>query len=314
VLRLASSAGDPFASRERRRRLLIGALVGALALALLVAAAGLGPVADEIRAARPGWIVVAVALELASCLSFVVVFRGFFDRLARGPARALAWTSMAAGAALPAGGVGGLAIAGSLMSVMGRPTAWIVRRSSAVFVLTSAMNVVTLVAAGLLALGGAGGPGDPLRAGLPVLAGVAVIGLVAALARRSAGELAAGAREAGAALVRPTWRLAGAAGYLWFDIAALWAVLTAVGAAPPLAALVLGYLVGYLANALPIPGGIGVLDAGLAGALTLYGVAAVDATAAVLVYHAIVFWIPAGGGLVALAGARGHWPSLRRSL
>ena len=307
MLRLASSAGHgrhPLVSRERRLRLAVAALLGALALALLVAVSGLGPVADEIRAARPGWIAVAVVLEVASCLSFVVVFRAFFDRLAKSPARALAWTSMASGAVLPAGGVGGLAISGSLMSVMGQPTGWIVRRSSAVFVLTSAMNVVTLIAAGLLALAGAGGPADPLRAGLPVLGGLAVVGLVVALARSARGELASGAREAGAALARPTWRLAGAAGYLWFDVAALWAVLMAVGAAPPVAALALGYLIGYLANALPIPGGIGVLDAGLAGALTLYGVPAVDATAAVLVYHAIVFWIPAGGGLVALAGAR----------
>jgi hypothetical protein len=73
-------------------------------------------------------------------------------------------------------------------------------------------------------------------------------------------------------LLRPSWRVAGAAGYLWFDIAALWAMFNAIGSAPPLAALVLGYLIGYLANGLPVPGGIGVLDAGLAGAL--YGVPA----------------------------------------
>jgi uncharacterized membrane protein YbhN (UPF0104 family) len=68
---------------------------------------------------------------------------------------------------------------------------------------------------------------------------------------------------------------------------------------------VLGYLIGYIANGLPVPGGIGVLDAGLAGALTLYGVPAVHAAAAVLVYHAVAVWVPGLGGLVAFA-ARQH--------
>ena len=46
------------------------------------------------------------------------------------------------------------------------------------------------------------------------------------------------------------------------------------------AALMLGYSIGYLANALPVPGGIGVLDAGLVGALLLYGATPADAAAA----------------------------------
>jgi hypothetical protein len=117
-------------------------------------------------------------------------------------------------------------------------------------------------------------------------------------------ELLDGVVDAGAMVVRPTWRVAGAAGYLWFDIAVLWAMFNAIGAAPPLAALALGYLVGYLANGLPVPGGIGVLDAGLAGALTLYGVPAVHAAAAVLVYHAVAFWVPGAGGLVALVAGQ----------
>jgi uncharacterized membrane protein YbhN (UPF0104 family) len=194
---------------------------------------------------------------------------------------------------------------------MGHETGWIIRRSSALFVLTSAVNVVTLIAAGCLALAGLGGPRDLLRAGLPALAGCAVIGLVAALVRRRGGarpnprgELLEGVGEAGGLLLRPTWRVAGAAGYLWFDIAALWAAFNATGGAPPLAALVLAYLIGYLANGLPVPGAIGVLDAGLAGALVLYGVPAVDAAAAVLVYHAVALWVPGVGGLLAFAAGQ----------
>ena len=82
----------------------------------------------------------AVARELASSVSFVIVFRLFFDRVARRDARALAWTEMASGALLPGGGAGGLAIGGWLMHLTGAPTRWIVRRSSGLFFLTSAVN------------------------------------------------------------------------------------------------------------------------------------------------------------------------------
>ena len=69
---------------------------------------------------------------------------------------------------------------------------------------------------------------------------------------------------------QPGWRLAvGALTYLFCDIAVLWLAIYALGYEVPVAPLVLAYLIGYLANAIPIPGGIGVLDGGLAGALLL---------------------------------------------
>jgi uncharacterized membrane protein YbhN (UPF0104 family) len=96
-----------------------------------------------------------------------------------------------------------------------------------------------------------------------------------------------------------SWRLIGAIGYLGFDIAVLWICLAALGHAPSVPAVVLAYNIGYLTNTLPIPGGIDVLDAGLTGALALYGIAPAHAAAAVLVYHAIAIWVPGAGGLLA---------------
>jgi hypothetical protein len=55
----------------------------------------------------PMWIVLAAGLELASDLSFVVLFRLFFDRVPGRDARALAWTELPSGALLPSGGTGG---------------------------------------------------------------------------------------------------------------------------------------------------------------------------------------------------------------
>jgi hypothetical protein len=111
-------------------------------------------------------------------------------------------------------------------------------------------------------------------------------------------------REAERAAARPSWRVAGAVGYLGFDMAVLWATLRGLGYAPAIGALVVAYLAGYLTNWLPIPGGLGVLDGGLAGALVLYGMPPASAAAAVLVYHAIALWVPSLGGLIAYAHLR----------
>src|SRR5205814_4324126 len=155
---------------------------------------------------------------------------------------------------------------------------------------------------------GAGGPREFQRAALPLLVAAAVTMAFAAapwLARRRGPPgsrldvVVAGIRDAQLAARHPSWRLGGAVGYLAFDIAVLWATFSAIGHAPPVAVLVLGYTIGYAANALPIPGGAGVLDAGLVGALVLYGAAPLHAAAAVLVYHAIALWVPSLGGVIA---------------
>lgn len=69
----------------------------------------------------------------------------------------------------------------------------------------------------------------------------------------------------------------------------------------PVDALVLGYLIGYLANTLPGSGGFGLLDADLAGTLIAYGAPATQAAAAVVVYRAIAFRIPSLGGVIGYA-------------
>jgi hypothetical protein len=88
----------------------------------------------------------------------------------------------------------------------------------------------------------------------------------------------------------------GAFAYLLCDIAVLWACLRAVGVSAPILPLIVGYQVGYLSNLIPIPGGVGVLEGGLLGALLLYGLPAAPTAAAVILYHAIALWVPTLGG------------------
>lgn len=111
-------------------------------------------------------------------------------------------------------------------------------------------------------------------------------------------------RTTRAILLHPDWRLLGAVGYLWFDIGVLWACFQATGHTPPIAVIVLSYQIGYLANVLPIPGNIGVLEGSFVGMLVLYHVHATTATAAAVVYHAFALWIPALWGTVAFVRLR----------
>jgi uncharacterized membrane protein YbhN (UPF0104 family) len=301
--------------QPRRRvagRVTAAVLLSAAVATLLLAVPPLRGVASRIAHMSLGWIGLAAALELASCLAFVVIFRLFFDGLPAGAARELAWAEEGSGALLPGGGVGALAIGGWLLRRAGMSTRSIIDRSSALFFLTSAVNVAALIGAAAWFAAADHGSADLLRAGVPIAGGLAATVAVLAIPRVIARapqrawpswlvDLAVGITRARGSVRRPSWRLLGALGYLGFDIAALGATLAAAGRPVAAAPLILGYLIGYLANLIPVPGGFGVLEGGLAGTLIAYGAPATQAAAAVVVYHAIAFWIPSLGGVAGFA-------------
>jgi uncharacterized membrane protein YbhN (UPF0104 family) len=303
-------------TRRPRKRPWVGRRLGTLVLVLVLAAAllasvpGLRGVAHQISRVSPWWIVLAVALEVASELSFVAMFRLFFDRGPTRELRRLAWSELAFGALIPGGGAGGLAIGGWLMHLAGAPTRWVVRRSEGLFFLSGAVSAAALIGAGLALIAGTPGPHGFVRAVLPTAIALAAMLAIAALPRILRPHpgapswllaISAGVEEAERITFtrRPSWRLFAAAGYLAFDIAVLWVALRALGHPPSVPTLTMAYSIGYAANSLPIPGGIGVLDAGLTGALALYGASATHAAAAVLIYHAIALLVPGAGGLYA---------------
>jgi uncharacterized membrane protein YbhN (UPF0104 family) len=98
--------------------------------------------------------------------------------------------------------------------------------------------------------------------------------------------------------------LLGSFGTTVFDIAVLGAAFRAIGVSPPVGVLVLGYLIGMLGGNIPVPGGIGGVDAGLIATFSLFHQPLAATTVAVLTYHAISLWVPAVIGSVAFARLR----------
>jgi len=285
--------------------------------ALLAAVPGLRSVADRLSDVNPWWIVLAVVLELGSCLGYVLAFQHVFWRAPPLFAARVALSEMAFSAVIPAGGAGGIALGAYIVKAKGGPVRRFAERSAVLFLLTSAVNVVTLVLAGLVVATGVVDAPHPITLGLaPALVGIVVLAFFAALpgladlvpgtgrAARWAQVTARVVRACFHELRNPTWRLWGMVAYLWCDIAMLWVCFRALGVHADVPDLTLAFLIGYLGNVLPIPGGIGALDGGLTAALLLYGFSAAPAAAAVLAYHAIVLWIPTLLGTIAFLRVR----------
>ncbi|MFL5863401.1 MAG: YbhN family protein [Solirubrobacteraceae bacterium] len=311
----AGGRDDEDPGRSLWRGLISLVILVALVVSLLLAVPGLHGVADEVADMKVGWLVAAVVLEIMSCLGYVVAFLQVFDRAPVRFGARVALSELAFGAAVSLGGAGSIAVGAWLLVDRGGNPARIAERSAVLFLLTSAINVVTLALAGLgLALGILPGPSNPLLSVVPAAVGVAVLALFLALpaisdqvaarwapgrARTLLNEFAGTIRTTRQLLSTPDWRIIGAIAFLWCDIAVLAACFAAAGLVPPLATIVLAYQIGYLSNLIPVPGNIGVLDGSLVGMFVLYGVPATLSTAATVVYHAIALWIPAMWGTVA---------------
>jgi uncharacterized protein (TIRG00374 family) len=107
------------------------------------------------------------------------------------------------------------------------------------------------------------------------------------------------------------WQLAvlSAAGNTAFDFAALLCCLRAVGAEPRPSLVILAYAGSALLALIPFtPGGLGFVEAGLVGTLTLAGVAADDALLTTLTYRLVSYWLPIPAGGVAYIAFRRRYP------
>jgi uncharacterized protein (TIRG00374 family) len=112
------------------------------------------------------------------------------------------------------------------------------------------------------------------------------------------------------------WRAAtlAAVGNTGFDYLALLAALRAVGASPRPSLVILAYTAAELLALIPFtPGGLGFVEAGLIGTLTLAGVSAHDAVTATLLYRLVAYWLPLPAGGIAYLLFRMRYGGLRGS-
>lgn len=293
--------------------------VGALAISALP---GLDEVRQRLEDTEPVWVAALVLAELGSCAGYLLVFRDTFcSQMPWSLSYDIAMAELAANSLLPAGGAGGLALGVWALRQAGMPTAQVARRTVAFFVVTSAANFFALIVVGLGVFAGViAGRGSEVLTLVPAIItafGALIVTLsprlLRALGTRGADAdrerwrgrvrlairagLTAGADgvEQAIALLRAhsVGVIVGSFAYMAFDIAALGFGFAAVGHAPAVGTLVLGYLIGQLGNLVPLPGGIGGTEGALIGIFALYGVNLTEATAAVLVYRLVQLTIPA---------------------
>jgi len=314
---------EEFSARSLRRSLLILGGIVAVITVLILTLPGLDSLRERFSGADPAWLAFAVALELGSCASYVVVFRGVFcDRMSWRTSTEIGLSELAANSLLSVGGAGGLALGAWILRRGGLPRDYIAQRTVAFFLLTSLTNVGFLLIGGIgLATGILHGEHNWLLGILPAVGAVIVIALAlaarrlaGALQRRSmraklsaaSGAVGDGVDEALRLLKTGDLRIIlGASGYMLFDVAMLGVCFAAFGNdVPPAGVLLVAYIIGQLGSLIPIPGGIGGVDGGLIGTLVLYGVDPADAAVAVIAYRGLLLTVPAVLGIPALAVLR----------
>jgi uncharacterized membrane protein YbhN (UPF0104 family) len=321
-------AGDPNAAMAAQSRTLRNSIISlgvffALVVGLLTGVPGLRSAGDHITDADPLWIGAGVVLEVLSCLGYVVLFELVFEMLSRRMTSLLSLSELAVNSVVSVSGLAGIALGAWVLRSEGVSVERIAKRSVLIFVLTSAVNVTAVIVIGVpMWLGLLPGSRNPLLTLLPAAAALAtVLGVLAAAAwaRRAVAQrklergrmavaltaLSGGVFQALELIRRRDWKLLGAVAYWLFDNLVLYACLAAFGHTPSFWAVAMAYLVGMLANTIPVPGGFIAVEGGLVGMLLLFGVRpASQVLAAVVIYRAISLWIPALIGSLAFFSLR----------
>ncbi len=315
-------------SRSLRNSIISLAIFFALVAALLFSVPGLDAAADRITHASIPWVAAGIGLEVLSCAGYVVLFDLVFGRLGRSLSSRLSLAELAVNSVVSVSGLAGIALGAWVLRSKGVSVERIAKRSVLIFVLTSAVNVGAVVVIGLpMWLGLIPGSSDALLTLLPAAAAATtIVGTLAAASwaqrvaerrRRSASPhgngrvtvaltaLSGGVQDAVMLIRKHDWRLLGSVGYWLFDNLVLFACLASFGHAFSFWVVAMAYLVGMLANSIPVPGGFIAVEGGLVGMLLLFGCRPASVViAGVIVYRAISLWVPALIGSVAFLSLR----------
>ena len=319
----------------RRHKRAVTAVAGVAAIAgfihfVVPQLSALGPTLHRLRAADPKWLGLGVVLEVLSLCGYVALFRTVFSchgvRIGWKASYQITMAGVVATKLFAAAGAGGLALTVWALRASGLSARSVARRVLTFEFFLYGVYAATLVVVGVGLRSGlfAGTAPWTLTIGPAVLGATVIAALLAmralpkdferrikplAGARRGRRLLARLASAPWAvhdalgiafALIRERkpW-LIGALAYWAFDIATLWTCFHAFGSPPAVAVIVMAYFVGALANALPLPGGLGGVEAGLIGVFLAFGTHASLAILAVLAYRLISFWLPTVPGAAA---------------
>jgi uncharacterized membrane protein YbhN (UPF0104 family) len=310
-------------SRTLRNSIISLAVFFALVVALLFGVPSLRAAREHISDANVYWVLAAAVLEVLSCVGYVVLFGLVFGRLGRSLSSRLSLSELAVNSVVSVSGLAGIALGAWVLRSKGVSVERIAKRSVLIFVLTSAVNVGAVALIGVpMWLGFIPGSRNPLLTLLPAAAALAtILGTLAlaAWARRASEALTvrrnrvtvaltavSGGVEDALGIIRAhDWRLLGSVAYWLFDNLVLFACLAAFGHAPSFWVVAMAYLVGMLANSIPVPGGFIAVEGGLVGMLLLFGARPGSVViAAVVLYRAISLWIPAVIGSLAFVTLR----------
>jgi hypothetical protein len=239
------SLPDELDSRRLRRRVAqVTALFVAIAL-LAWLAPGLDSIRSRLDNADAGWLLLGVALEVASCACYVLMFGPVFcERLALRTSAEIGLAELGVGSLVPAGGLGGLALGVWALRRGGMPADQIATRSVAFFLIKCVANFAAVAVVGVVLWLGLGASGlSPALTILPAVLAVAVVAAVASLPlllRRLTGEgrVASAARTLGRGVSEALRLLGtgnpaivlGSLGYWAFDNLVLWATSSASSA------------------------------------------------------------------------------------
>jgi len=292
-------------------------LLGAAVYALLPLLSSAGEIVAALRDADRAWLALSAATGLVAILLSAVSILGSSPVALPFWRNATVQLAAAFTGRTTPGGVGFFGINVAFLERLG------VRRSSAVGAAVLNLAATGLVGAlcclaGVLALGAKAFLQDlRIPLGWPLVvaaAGVIVVGLGvlgSPWGRRRV--LVPGlrlARELGATLRRPlraTQLFGGALGHTVASAAGLMAALAALGAPVPVVGVFAVFVIGQtLGHLVPVPGGMGPVEALTIGGLVTLGVTPTVAVAAVLVSRLLTYWLPVLPGIVAFRYLQHH--------
>jgi putative heme transporter len=345
-----AALGAPSAGRGRgflrRHRRAVTAVVGVLAIGgfihfVLPQLSALGPTVHRLRGADPKWLGLGVVLLAVSLAGYIALFRTVFScqgaRIGWKASYQITMAGVVATKLFAAAGAGGVALTVWALRASGLDTRTVARRVLTFEFLLYGVYAGTAVLVGVGLRTGvfAGVAPWTLTVGPAVVGAAAIVALLSIRAlpgdferrmkalggarrgQRLRARLASAPRAAhdalgiAFALIRERKPgLIGAIAYWGFDIATLWTCFHAFGTPPPIAVIVMAYVVGALANALPLPGGLGGVEGGTIGAFLAFGTPSSLAILAVLSYRLISFWLPTVPGAFAYLQLRrtvGYW-------